>query len=302
MKKVVSIVLLGVMVLSLYACGGTPEEENSTMTIGGTSTPGMDITNVTPTTPGSTLSTSPDLSATTPGADTTATPDPNATATPTAPSGTPGDIDPKATPTAKPTDGGKTPPKNLSEAKKINRDAIGWIDIPNTNIDYPIMYDKDLKYHDRNIFGEKVNEGSIYSYYETLTRNNVVTGHNMRVAGTMMNGLHKLQDNKSNLSSRSNRIFEIDLYGHTKWEVFALYETKDNEPESTLKNNYYHYAKAEDKTKLESWIKSTKERSEVSLDVSVNADDVLLTLITCGDNYDRATAQSRLYFFLKAVE
>jgi hypothetical protein len=35
--------------------------------------------------------------------------------------------------------------------------------------------------------------------------------------------------------------------------------------------------------------------------VSVSPDDVIMTLYTCGDNYDNSTAQSRLYFFLKAI-
>ena len=42
-------------------------------------------------------------------------------------------------------------------------------------------------------------------------------------------------------------------------------------------------------------------RSQVNFGTKVSADDVFLTIYTCGTNYDSSTAQSRLYYFLKAV-
>ena len=37
------------------------------------------------------------------------------------------------------------------------------------------------------------------------------------------------------------------------------------------------------------------------VDVRVDIHDQFVTLVTCGDNYDSADAQSRLYIFLKRV-
>lgn len=281
------------MAFSLFACSSQEEPGDDVMVFSGTPTPGTMGNNNTDTNVGAVQ---PDANLG--DAAISASPDPQDVDD----TAMPGDIDPEATPTPTTSDAPKGP-KNLSEAKKINADAIGWIKVPNTNINYPIMYDKSgkLKYHDRDLQGNKSNEGSIYSYYGDLTRNVIVTGHNMRVAKSMLHDLHTLQNNKSDLKTKSNRTFKIDLFNYSKWEVFALYETPDNEPTSTLKNNILILSDKDDAF-IEKWIKGQKERSEVSLDVKVSPDDIIMTLITCGDNYDRATAQSRLYFFLKAVE
>jgi hypothetical protein len=52
---------------------------------------------------------------------------------------------------------------------------------------------------------------------------------------------------------------------------------------------------------VEEWIKIQTTRSEKKLDVAVTPEDTFLTILTCGDEHDSATAQSRLYIFLKAV-
>lgn len=305
MKKTFSIVLALLFVFMVAACAKREEPADAIdLESVGTATPAIapesTVTQPEPSAPGLEVESTPEL-AETPGE--TASPKPSGSPNPSAspkPSGSP---DPSATPET-----GKMP-KDYKAAREINKDVIGWIKVPNTNIDYPILYDKSGKffYDNHDIFKEKTGTpgaGSIYTYYGSLTRNTVVTGHNIRKAGTMFHGLHKVQDNKSSLSSRSNRVFSIRLFGFTKWEVFALYETKDNEPTSTLKYNIKHLSTKDNSNRkeIEEWIAYQKGRSEVSLDVSVTADDLLMTLLTCGDNYDYSDAQSRLYVFLKAVE
>ncbi len=68
-----------------------------------------------------------------------------------------------------------------------------------------------------------------------------------------------------------------------------------------MKYNIKHLSDASP-SDIEKWISTQKERSEVKLDVSVSADDIFMTLVTCGDNYDYSDAQSRLYVFLKCVK
>ena len=210
---------------------------------------------------------------------------------------------PEPMPTPEPTPEPDPNAEKLAEAQKINDDVIGWVSIPNTNIDYPILYafDKKWYYNDHDINKKKSNEGTIYTYYSQLLKNNPVTGHNMRVAGTMFHELHKLQDEADSLKTYENRIFRISLFGYTKWEVFALYEVKKDEPTKTILYNTKQLQDV-DEDEIQEWITKQKKRSEVDLDVEVSTEDVFMTLVTCGDNYDSATAQSRLYYFLKAVE
>ncbi len=313
MKKIITVLLLLSFLVTAAACAKPAETDAIDI---GSNTPGTTLA------PGET----PDPNAT---VDPNATFDPNAPVDPSVSVDPNATIDPNATPNPNATLApGQTPgasaspgastspapsgsaPKSYSEAKKINSDTVGWIKVPGTNIDYPIMYDKSGKwfYNTHDINKKSTDAGSIYTYYGDVTRNIIISGHNMRQSGTMFHELHKVQNNKSSLTTKSNRTFSIKLPGfkawnegaQSKWEVFALYETKDSEPKSTLNYNI-HPLSNKSKSEVEEWIAKQKSRSEVKLDVSATADDIFMTLITCGDNYDNSTAQSRLYIFLKAV-
>ncbi len=295
MKKIIAACLLMTMVLSFAVGCSKPQDEPT----------GMNFENDTTPTPALAATPSPD--AATPQLP-SESPDPEASVSP--------DVD--TLPTIEPVDvpdpglSKETPkpgaPKNYKEAKKINKDVIGWIKVPGTNIDYPILFDKgnDFKYNYHDIYGEKSSPASIYSYWNNQTRNFIISGHNSRTSGTMFHELHKVQNNKSNLTSSSNRTFSISLpgiYDETKWEVFALYETKDKEPSSTRKYNTDHLSKdgGTDFEAIQKWIDTQKEKSEVKLDVNPKTTDFFITLVTCGDNYDNSTAESRLYVFLRSV-
>ena len=67
--------------------------------------------------------------------------------------------------------------------EKINKDIIGWINIPNTNINYPIVKDNDsLKYLTHTFDGKYNHNGSIFTlnnspFQDKIT---VIHGHNMK--------------------------------------------------------------------------------------------------------------------------
>lgn len=186
-------------------------------------------------------------------------------------------------------------------ALSVNPDVVGFINVPNTNIKYPILYGRDWYYNDHDIYRNKSNAGSIYSYYNVLAKNNPITGHNMRQAGTMFHALHEIQNNASSLQEYSNRIWTINLFGrNAKWEVFSIYEVPHDEPTSTLLYNTQTLSSVDDATIME-WINTQISRSEVNLGVTPSPRSTFVTLITCGDNFDYDEAQSRLYVFLRMV-
>ena len=51
--------------------------------------------------------------------------------------------------------------KKLTE---INSDVVGWIEIPNTNINYPILQGKDNEYYLKKDLDQKYNSGRFYFY------------------------------------------------------------------------------------------------------------------------------------------
>ena len=212
----------------------------------------------------------------------------------------------------------------MDKAKKANSDVIGYISINGTNISQPILFKKgDVHYYaSRSATKAKSSSGAVYAFYGDMVRNNTITGHNMRVSGTMLHELHYLQEKTlgytvhqatdknakkgslaktPSLAVASNALWNVSLFGYNQWQVFAMYETAANEPTSTLKYNINplsSYTPAQ----VKAWVEYQKNRSEYKFNVPVSTDDIYLTVYTCGNNLDTPSAQSRIYFFLKAVK
>ena len=220
----------------------------------------------------------------------------------------------------------------LADAIAANRDAVGYIIIPKTNINYPIMFDATGKwyYNDHTPDKEKTDSGSIYAYYYGSPRlkHTVFTGHNSRPSGTMFHQLHHIQEfNLGNatcaqtkycgkeltglpdLQIYSNRVWTVTLFGEeTRWELFAMYETKPGKEayEIFLDNIWWPYGDSSyDKTtdeEIGAWITKQIERSEIAIDTDVSAADQLLTVFTCGNEHNDSNEYARLFFIFKQVD
>lgn len=80
----------------------------------------------------------------------------------------------------------------------INPDTVGWLFIPGTKINYPIVQTKDNdKYLHTGFNGESSAAGSIFLDYESdpdmSGKNNIIYGHNMK-NGTMFRDLIQFKD------------------------------------------------------------------------------------------------------------
>jgi len=85
--------------------------------------------------------------------------------------------------------------------KSVNPDVIGYIKVPGTNIDYPILYDAEdnLRYLHESIDGEQTVHGSIYldqlAHPDFTGKNNLIYGHHMK-DGSMFKDVVKYKDEK----------------------------------------------------------------------------------------------------------
>ena len=87
---------------------------------------------------------------------------------------------------------------DFASLKKINREIVGWIYIPETGIDYPIVQAKDnTKYLHRTFWGKDSYVGAIF--LDALCKpdfssfNSIIYGHNLK-NGEMFGHLKKLYD------------------------------------------------------------------------------------------------------------
>ena len=87
----------------------------------------------------------------------------------------------------RPTDDGEDNP-TLQDLKKLNPDVKAWIQVPKTNIDYPVVQGQDdMEYINKNVYGEFELSGAIF--LSCLNKDdfsdpyNLVYGHNMKNGG-----------------------------------------------------------------------------------------------------------------------
>lgn len=87
----------------------------------------------------------------------------------------------------RPTDDGEDNP-TLKDLKKLNPDVKAWIQVPKTNIDYPVVQGQDdMEYINKNVYGEFELSGAIF--LSCLNKDdfsdpyNLVYGHNMKKGG-----------------------------------------------------------------------------------------------------------------------
>lgn len=79
-----------------------------------------------------------------------------------------------------------------------NPDTIGWIRIPDTNVDYPIVQGTDNDFYlDHDFYGKESAAGSIYLDFESEAdlqgRNQILYGHNMK-NGSMFKDINRYKD------------------------------------------------------------------------------------------------------------
>ena len=109
-----------------------------------------------------------------------------------------------------------------NKLSSINKDIVGWIEIPNTNINYPILKDENLYYLNHNYDGKTNRNGSIFIRNNDLFESEEITiyGHNMK-NGTMFATLAKYI-NKDFLANNSK--FYIYTKENTyEGHIFAAY-------------------------------------------------------------------------------
>ena len=175
---------------------------------------------------------------------------------------------------------------------KRNADTVGWLYIPNTEIDDAVLQAADNNYYLR-LTEDKVYDiyGCYFMDFESkqgsgsqMSKQNIIYGHS------------NLRDDPDGRDfSQLFRFLDIDfvrenpyIYYSTKgeemvWQIFAVMKTKVNDSV----NGFYYLDADPPSADFLKMIDEGKARSEYIVDVPVTANDKILTLSTCmaKDNY-----------------
>lgn len=164
----------------------------------------------------------------------------------------------------------------------INQEILGWINVPNTKIDYPVVRSEDNEFYlYNNIYKEPSKAGTIFMDYRNSgtvnERHTILYGHNMK-NGSMFGDLIKY---KQADFLYENLIIEFNtLYQDVKWEIFSVYITsKDFYYIKTEFDNIFDYG---------NFLEMLKEKSLYEIETEVSVGDQILTLSTCSYEFDNA--------------
>ena len=170
----------------------------------------------------------------------------------------------------------------VKELKNMNDDFVGILSIPDTIINYPVMYTKGEDYYLRRSFDKKQSDAGTlfidkYNNINPIDDNIIIYGHNMR-NGTMF---HELLNYKKESFYKDHKYIYFDkVDGIQKYEVIsAFYSKVYYEDENVFK--YYKFYNAANDEELNYYIKNIKELALYDTNISAKLGDKFITLSTC---------------------
>lgn len=168
-----------------------------------------------------------------------------------------------------------------SSLKNQNSDLAGWIEIPNTPVNYPVMYSKDnwLYYMDKD-FNRQDKKGGLpfldidCGSLDGLT-NTIIYSHNMK-DGSMFATLLRYSDEQF---YKEHPTIYFDTMTRTGvYEIVAAFEVSASGEDSM---RYNEFINTYDTTVFNDFIKEIKEKAFYDTGITPEYGDELLTLSTC---------------------
>ncbi|MBQ6441264.1 MAG: class B sortase [Lachnospiraceae bacterium] len=191
-----------------------------------------------------------------------------------------------ATETSTDTSAQPLPPERMEKYWQLyqrNNDFCGWLSIPETVVDYPVMHrtgDNDF-YLSHNFDGEPDVNGLLVLDKRCSADGNedhlLIHGHNMK-SGFMFGGLKNYKDPAYCAAHPTIRY--DSLFNTREYEIFAVFLSSTNlaDPQDF---HYYDYIQIDSEESFDAYVSSVRQQSLYPMDVSVEYGDDLLTLSTC---------------------
>lgn len=174
--------------------------------------------------------------------------------------------------------------------QELNDEICAWIDIPGTDISYPVVQTDDNDYYlTHSADGSRNRAGAIFLDSRTGSsftgRNTIIYGHRMN-NGSMFGSLHQLE-NAEYLSAHP--VIHVYLPGRETPLTYGILTTWESP--ASLDSTAYQVDFADDAAYAD-WLTGLENRSGETL----TAADTILTLSTCvrGDGDSRFIVAARL--------
>lgn len=186
------------------------------------------------------------------------------------------------------------PDHDWDALKKINTDIKGWINVRDTQINYPVLKSEEdgrgyQYYLHRDYDKSYLYAGSIFIDYRSSegakSRNILTHGHSMN-NGSMYKALIDYGKWEIDLDFYKEHptLFFDTPEGNEQWIIFAVVKTNTLESHGDFFN--YLMGDFDSDAQFMNYVYNMKVRSLVDVDIPINEDDQLITLSTCSYEYD----------------
>ena len=172
---------------------------------------------------------------------------------------------------------------DFEKLKEINSDVVGYIEVDNTKVSYPVVKTNNNSYYLNHTYTKEKSEiGSIFLDYrndlDNLSKNNIIYGHG-RLDNTMFGSLNNLLDS-SNLDSKESYYITLSTpKSIMTFKIFSVY--------TIPKEGYYIKTYFSSNKYFKEFLETIMKRSIYNFNTDVNTNDKILTLSTCKDNFGK---------------
>lgn len=171
----------------------------------------------------------------------------------------------------------------VQRLQEENSDIVGWLEIPNTTINYPVLQGEDNEYYMyHNYKKQKSKNGSIFltkDYDWSIPSSNLlIYGHNMQ-NGTMFQEL--LRYKKEEFYKQHPIIRFTTEKEDVEYEIISVFPSRVYYKSEKNVFRYYYFVNAKNEAEYNEFVKNAKKASLYDIEATAEYGDPLLTLSTC---------------------
>ncbi len=185
---------------------------------------------------------------------------------------------------------------DFTKLLEINSDIIGWIYLPDTNINYPIVQGSDNDFYLTHGFQKEFNyAGAIFMDYRSnpdfSDNNTVIYGHNMW-HDTMFTHIEKMKD--ETFFKEHPYVYIYTKEANYRCEVISIYTT-------TYHSDNFDFF-VDDENSYQAYLDLIQSSSDFKTNVEVSVEDKIVSLVTCSHEYRNQSSDLRYLLQVKLVK
>ena len=171
----------------------------------------------------------------------------------------------------------------VKELQEQNSDIIGWLEVENTNINYPVLQGTDNSYYmTHNYKKENSKNGSIFldaNYNWNIPSNNLlIYGHNLG-NGMMFQELLKYE--KESFYQEHPVIRFTTAEEDAEYEIISAFKSRVYHKSEKNVFRYYYFVNAPTEKEYNEFVENAKKASLYTIDTTATYPEQLITLSTC---------------------